>query len=245
MPRAGNTIIGSIINTNKSIKMTSYSILPQVINDLILLKQSNTFKNYPDHKSIDNIIKNIFENYYNDWDYKYIIERGWWGTDINLRYLNTVFKKPKFIILWRPVLECLASFVKINRNNFLKNDKDVISYVANLMHPKGGIGLPLNSIKNLIKSNQNYKIFYYHDFIKDKKKFIKSLSYFIGTGINFPKKISQFELNGLKYDDKSINQEGLHIINTNLDYIPDENYEKYLPKEIIQKYKGADYEFIT
>jgi len=55
MPRAGNTIIGSIINTNKSIKMTSYSILPQVINDLILLKQSNTFKNYPDHKSIDNL----------------------------------------------------------------------------------------------------------------------------------------------------------------------------------------------
>ena len=172
MPRAGNTIIGSIINTNKSIKMTSYSILPQVINDLILLKQSNTFKNYPDHKSIDNIIKNIFENYYNDWDYKYIIERGWWGTDLNLKYLNEVFDKPKFIILWRPVLECLASFVKINRNNFLRNDKDVVSYVDHIMKPNGTIGLPLRSIKNLIKSNQNYKIFYYHDFIKDKKKFI-------------------------------------------------------------------------
>ena len=28
--------------------------------------------NYPDHKSLDNVLDGVFDNYYKDWNYKYI-----------------------------------------------------------------------------------------------------------------------------------------------------------------------------
>ena len=35
------------------------------------------FKNYPDHKSLDNVLDLLFiDTYYKDWNYKYIIDRG-------------------------------------------------------------------------------------------------------------------------------------------------------------------------
>jgi hypothetical protein len=242
MPRAGNTIIGSIINSNKNIKMTAYSVLPYMINDLLLLKNCNSFKSFPDHKSFDNVLKNLFNNYYSDWDCEHILERGWWGTNLNLMALDNIFKDTKFVILWRPVLEVLGSFVKVNKKNFLKNEKDVRLYVNHIMKDNEAVGLPLKSIKNLIDKKRNYKIFNYNDFLKDSKTFITDLGNFIGVDIQLPKKINQFNINGMFYNDSAIGQEGLHTVSENLKYVNEENYKDYLPEDIINKYKGIEYE---
>ncbi len=242
MPRAGNTIIGSIINSNKNIKMTSYSVLPYMINDLILLKNCNSFKSFPDHKSFDNVLKNLFNNYYSDWDCEHIVERGWWGTDLNLRALDEIFKDTKFVILWRPVLEVLGSFVRVNKKNFIRDEDHLRYYVNHMMGDHGAVGLPLRSIKNLIEKKRNYKIFNYSDFLNDPKTFIINLSNFIGVDIQLPKKINQFNVNGMYYNDSAIGQEGLHTVSENLKYVNKENYKDYLPKDIINKYKGIEYE---
>ena len=42
------------------------------------------FQNFPDHKSLDNVLDSVFDNYYKDWKYKYIIDRGPAGTAANL-----------------------------------------------------------------------------------------------------------------------------------------------------------------
>jgi hypothetical protein len=89
LPRAGNTLLGSILNQSKDIKLTANSILPEIIYQLYLIKQQELFKNFPDHNSYNNIIKNIFDNYYKNWNVNNIITRGIWGTPNNLNLLKS------------------------------------------------------------------------------------------------------------------------------------------------------------
>jgi hypothetical protein len=113
LPRAGNTLLGSIVNQSHHVKLTANTILTDVIYQLQLIKDYEIYKNFPDEKSFNNIIKNVFNNYYQNWKVDNIIDRGPWGTPGNLELLKLIIKKPKFVIIYRPVLECLASFIKI------------------------------------------------------------------------------------------------------------------------------------
>ena len=79
-PRAGNTVLASILNQNKKIKTTAHSLLPDIIYTLDKLKEKPIYKNFPDEKSFNNLIENTFNNYYKDWDCEYVIERGDWIT---------------------------------------------------------------------------------------------------------------------------------------------------------------------
>ena len=152
LPRSGNTLLGSIINQNPKVSVTANTILTDVIYQLHLLKDYEIYKNFPDKKSLNNIIKNVFNNYYKDWKAEFIIDRGSWGTPTNLELLKSIIKKPKFIILYRPVLECLASFIKIEKPINVENK------CHQLMESEGMIGKTLWSIKNLIKEKENYII---------------------------------------------------------------------------------------
>ena len=152
LPRAGNTLLGSIINQSKSVKLTANTILSDVLYQLQLIKDTKTYKNFPDKKSLDNIIKNVFNNYYKEWNADNIITRSVWGTPTNLEILKSIIAKPKFIILYRPVLECLASFIKIEK------PIDIQTRCYNLMSHKGIIGKSLWSIKNIIKEKENYNL---------------------------------------------------------------------------------------
>ena len=64
MPRSGNTLLGSLMNQNPDIGVTANSITLEIIKDLFLLKQTDVFKNYPDEKSLDNVMNVVFDNYY-------------------------------------------------------------------------------------------------------------------------------------------------------------------------------------
>jgi hypothetical protein len=75
-PRSGNTLFASIMNQNKKIAVTANSITLDVLNDLSLLKKTDTFKNFPDHKSLDNVLNSVYDTYYKDWPQRIIIDRG-------------------------------------------------------------------------------------------------------------------------------------------------------------------------
>ena len=236
LPRAGNTLLGSIINDNKNIKCTANSITPFILDNLFKLKEHITFKNFPDHKSLDNLIKNVFEKYYENWNVNVIIDRSVWGTPGNLKFIKHIIKKPKFILLIRPVLECISSFVRLKLEEGA--DKNAIkNYVYDLMDVHTGlIGKSLWSIENIIKTKQNYKIFYYKDLVNNTDSFLKDFSKYVKVKIKKPNKLKQFSVNNIKYDD-SIYQVNLHTIETK--FIKNSKYDvmKYIPKEIIERYK--------
>ena len=76
MPRSGNTLFASIMNQNPEIAATPNSITLEIMKDLVLLKKTDVFLNYPDHKSLNNVLDSVYDNYYKDWTQRIIIDRG-------------------------------------------------------------------------------------------------------------------------------------------------------------------------
>lgn len=239
LPRAGNTLLGSLINQSSKITVTPNSVLPDVLYNLSFLinniKNSEIFLNFPDSISLNNIENNLFNSYYKNWKADYIIERGPWGTPGNLNLIKKIYKNDlKFIILTRPVLEVIASFIKLfEENNQKCNVKD-------LMSPQGVIGKNLWSINNIIHTKQNYLTIEYSDLIADPEKEISNIFNYLKLKkekIKF-KNFKQFKINGVEYDDSKI--KNLHKLNTKEIKNKEENYKKYLTKEIINKYSNLN-----
>lgn len=241
LPRAGNTIFGSMINQNKNIKVSANTVLSDVIYKINMLKEEDIFNNFPDHSSLDNIINNVFYNYYKDWKSNYIIDRGAWGTPANLFFLKKIIKNPKFIILYRPVLECLASLIKIEKPNDIESRCHALMQIneGKYGYGSGILAKSIWSMQNIIKNKENYIIVHYKDLIKNPKKEFKKISNFINVPLFFNNKLKKFNINGIEYNDDFYKVD-YHKINTKKLKHSDTEFKKILPKNIIQKYRGMD-----
>ena len=186
MPRAGQTLLGVLLNQNKKICLTPESIVLEILHYLLLIKSNSPlYMNFKNEESFDNVVLNIFDNYYANFEAEYIIDRGPWGTPGNRLILDFLFKKPKFIVLYRPVLECLASFIKIEKPESIEKRCDM------LMGQHGAIGKSLWSIKNII-ADEEHILIKYDDLVKDPIKEIKKIYSFLEI------KFNSIELTNLK-----------------------------------------------
>ena len=239
MPRAGQTLLGVLLNQNKKICLTPESIVLEILHYLLLIKSNSPlYMNFKNEESFDNVVLNIFDNYYSNFEAEYIIDRGPWGTPGNRLILDFLFKKPKFIILYRPVLECLASFIKIEKPESIEKRCDM------LMGQHGAIGKSLWSIKNII-ADEEHILIKYDDLIKDPIKEIKKIYSFLEIEFNSidTTNLKQFSINGIEYNDvmiEGIPHQGLHTIKTEKIEKSKYKIEDYLPKEIIKKYSNCD-----
>ena len=235
LPRAGNTLLGSILNQNPKVKVSPNSLLGSIVYYVFLLKENSIFKNFPDHKTLDSLIKKIFKHYYDNTKAEIIFERSCWGTVPNLKLLKHYFDpNPKFLLLNRPIEEIIASFVRA------KKIGDVDAIVKNLMNEnKGKLIQDIRSARNIVKTKQNYLMIEYHDLVdKTKETVDKIYKYF-----NLPKfkhdfsKLKQYSFNNMSYND-SVLDFNLHTIRT--DKIKKQEYKisNYLSEELINKLKG-------
>ena len=243
LPRSGNTILSSILNQNPDVCCTPNSITLEIYKDLFLLKQTDVFMNYPDHKSLDNVLDSVFDNYYKDWNCKYIIDRGPAGTDKNLelvkKHLNPNIK---IIFLVRPILEVLASWMAwANKtpNSWLRKMKNPTEACHKLMDPKGKIAKELLCMHNLLKPENKHHVQFidYDEIVNKPKETIDSIYKFLGIP-KFKHRFKNFEqikVNGLGYND-SIFGEGMHTIKTKELTKTKRDIKKILPKEIIDTY---------
>ena len=230
LPRAGNTLFGSLMNQNRNVRVTPNSILPVLLYNILDTKNHGIYQNFPDPRGINDVAKKLFSNYYNHLNVDNVIDRGAWGLPHLLNLLQNLVTKRKYIILYRPILECLASFVKIDK------PKNVHKYCDEHM-TNSIISQNLQSIQNIYNSNENFKIIHYDDFCKDAIGLIKDSCDFLDIPFIEPNlgDMKQFNLDGYKYTD-----EAFHAIKTNGINRSDLHIEDYLPIGVIDKYK--DYE---
>jgi len=230
LPRCGNTLFASILNQNKNICVTANSIIPSVFYAIKSVYDKKEFLNFPNYTSLDNIVKNLFNNYYDNFNADVIVDRGPWGTPANLEFLKAMNMNSKFIILKRPILEILASFVKI------ENCKNVEQRCEELMTNEGMLGKYYWSYKNLVK-DQNTLVIEYDDLCNNSKNVINSVYSFL----NLPNynhyfdKLNQLEINNIKYND-TVWQGEYHTIRSKINR-NQYNIEDYLPQSVINKYK--------
>ena len=249
LPRAGNTLLGSIINQNPKVAVTANSLIADMLGELYMLKDIDVFKNFPDHKSFNNVTKSFFDNYYRDWSQDYIIDRAPWGMPINLKFLKEVQEDIRIVVLVRDVEEILASFIKWSQReptSFVNQYgvKTVEEKCDMLMKTDGQIVKELIGVKHLLDHQPRdiYHIVEYNDLCDNPKQTIEGIYDFLGI-YRFNHRynnLDQFQVNGMKYDDNIVGQ-NLHTIETNS--INSNNYNEFkenvndiLPKSIIEKY---------
>ena len=243
LPRAGNTILTSILNQNPDICCTPNSITLEIYKDLFFLKQTDVFQNFPDHKSLDNVLDSVFDNYYKDWECKNIIDRGPAGTEGNLSLVKKhLDPNIKIIFLVRPILEVLASWVawaSETPNNYIKRLGTPTQACHKLMNKDGHIVKSLKVMANLLKPQNKHHVHFvdYDEIVYKPKKTINDIYKFLGIPKykHRFKNFKQVEVNGLQYDDTMFG-EGMHTIKTKSLTKTKRDIKKVLPQEIIQTY---------
>jgi len=180
-PRAGNTIISTILNQNKNIATSGHSSLPDCFFKIESIKYTDIYNNFKNNKAIENIQKNLVLNFYKDWKQPYIIDRGEWGTPFNYEIMKKYCPNEfKIIFLLRNPLDIIRSYLKIcidNPNfyinkqfNFLDKTtlhKTELEEKIELITKKGDFfDVSLFTYKNL-KNKKNVLFIKYEDFCKD------------------------------------------------------------------------------
>jgi len=242
-PRSGNTLLTSILNQNPDIGCTPNSIILEIMKNVFLLKTEYVFLNYPDHKSLDNVLDAVYSAYYKDWNFKYIINRGPAGTKGNLTLLKKHFKQEiKIIFLVRPLLEVLASWITwMNKtpDSFVrKSIQNPTEACHFLMEDNGQIMTELKCMQNLVESENKHHVHFvdYKEIIEKPVAILKGIYKFL----NIPSfehrftNLKQVKINGLGYDD-TLQGKGMHTIKTKklMKSTTDINI---LPLEIIKQY---------
>ena len=242
LPRSGNTLFSSIINQNPEIVCTPNSITLEIIKDLFLLKNTDVFLNYPDHKSLDNVLNSVYDNYYKDWSQRIIIDRGPVMTPGNFSLMQKHYKRPfKCIVLLRDLMDVLASYMQWyteNPNAFVnrygcKNDEEKLSMI---MNNKGAVAKDLEAIKNAYNYPDICHFVKYDDLVTQPEQEFRKIYQFL----NEPyfnhrfENLQQVEVNGMKYDDTIVGK-NMHNIRSIVRKVNNSYIEK-IPERIKQKY---------
>ena len=241
-PRSGNTLFTSIMNQNPDIVCTPNSITLEIMKDLFLLKQTDVFLNYPDHKSLDNVLDMVYDVYYKDWPQKIIIDRGPVMTTNNFALIQKHFKRPfKCIVILRDLMDVLASYMKWytenpdafpNRYNLKNNDEKL----AMIMNNDGAVAKDLEAIKNAFNYPDICHFVKYDDLVAQPEQEFRKIYQFINLPYYNHKfeNLKQVEVNGMSYDDKIVGK-NMHKIKTVVrkEYNP---YIEKIPERIRQKY---------
>ena len=241
MPRSGNTLFTSIMNQNPGLVVTPNSITLEIMKVLFLLKRDDTFLNFPEEQSLDNILNEVYNLYYKHWNYKIIIDRGCVCTPGNLMVMQKHFKQPiRCIVILRDVLDVLASYIKwfeTEPTSFLNEYKTIDEKLSKVMYKNGAVAKELMSIQYLLQHPEMAVFIKYDDLVQNPEQEIKKVYSFLNIPYYQHRfvNLDQITVNGIQYND-TITGKNMHTIRTDK-IMKEENYYKdMIPERFIRKY---------
>ena len=243
LPRSGNTLFASIMNQNPKIAATANSITLEIMKDLFLLKQTDVFQNFPDHRSLDNVLDSVYDTYYKNWPQRIIIDRGPVMTPNNFKLMQKHYRRPfKCIVLLRDLMDVLASYMQWYTENSdafpnrfgLKTDDEKLGMI---MNKEGAIAKDLEAIKNSYNYKDICHYVKYDDMVDNPEQEFRKIYQFMGEPY-FNHRFNNLDavnVNGLSYDDKIVGS-NMHklfagkvrkVYNPYIEKIPERIREKY------------------
>jgi sulfotransferase len=242
-PRSGNTLFASIMNQNKDIAATANSLTLEIMKDLFLLKKTDVFQNYPDHKSLDNVLDNVFNNYYQHWPQRIIIDRGPVMTKSNFELMQKHFKHGfKCIVILRNLIDVLASYMQWytknpdafpNRYN-CKTDEEKLMMI---MNSKGAVAKDLEAIKNSFNYPKICHYVKYDDIVTNPEQEFRKIYQFLDEPYFNHRfnDLDQVNVNGLSYNDKVVGSNMHKLFDGPIRKVYNPYIEK-IPKSIKERY---------
>ena len=243
-PRSGNTLFASIMNQNKDIAATANSLTLEIMKDLFLLKKTDVFQNYPDHKSLDNVLDNVFNNYYQHWPQRIIIDRGPVMTKGNFELMQKHFKHGfKCIVILRDLIDVLASYMQWytknpdafpNRYN-CKTDEEKLMMI---MNSKGAVAKDLEAIKNSFNYPGICHYVKYDDIVTNPEQEFRKIYQFLDEPYFNHRfnDLDQVNVNGLSYNDKVVGSNMHKLFDGPIRKVYNPYIER-IPKSIKERYE--------
>ena len=244
MPRSGNTLFASVMNQNPEVAATANSITLEIMKDLHLLKNTDVFLNYPDYRSLDNVLDLVYDNYYKDWPQRVIIDRGPVMTAPNLHLIQKHFKRPfKCIVLLRDLMDVLASYMQWYTENpdafpnrfDHKNDEEKL---LALMNKNGAVAKELEAIKNSYNYPGMCHYVKYDDIVTNPEQEFRKIYNFLEEPYypHYFENLKQININGIGYDDKIVGKNMHKLFDGRIRKVYNPYIEK-IPESIKQKYE--------
>tara|TARA_R110002020_G_scaffold80528_1_gene200900 strand:+ start:209 stop:913 length:705 start_codon:yes stop_codon:yes gene_type:complete len=229
------------MNQNPGLVVTPNSITLEIMKVLFLLKRDDTFLNFPEEQSLDNILNEVYNLYYKHWNYKIIIDRGCVCTPGNLMVMQKHFKQPiRCIVILRDVLDVLASYIKwfeTEPTSFLNEYKTIDEKLSKVMYKNGAVAKELMSIQYLLQHPEMAVFIKYDDLVQNPEQEIKKVYSFLNIPYYQHRfvNLDQITVNGIQYND-TITGKNMHTIRTDK-IMKEENYYKdMIPERFIRKY---------
>jgi sulfotransferase len=256
LPRSGSTVLSSILNQHPEIYASPQTDLLGILHDL--QSQIVIYESYRAGlltPGYDNVMKRIHENFYYNINKPVIIDKNrGWGTPYNWDNLSHyVNPEGKVVLTMRPILEVLASFIKVAKktqtitqslpyfddNLWSSHYRDEVdAQVDNLMIANGEIDRAIFSVANLLKNHKDrVHVVWFDDLIEDPQNTLNNIYEFleIDTYKNNFNNIKEVD----KHDDLSgYGMVGLHDVQKKL-VKPKTKPEDYLSDYVIKKYGNA------
>ena len=242
-PRSGNTLFASIMNQNKDIAATANSLTLEIIKDLFLLKKTDVFENYPDHRSLDNVLDNVFDNYYKHWPQRIIIDRGPVMTKGNFELMQKHFKHGfKCIVILRDLMDVLASYMQWytenpdafpNRYGHNTDEEKLMM----IMNSKGAVAKDLEAIKNSFNYPEICHYVKYNDIVTNPEQEFRKIYQFLDEPYfnHSFNNVDQVNVNGLSYNDKVVGSNMHKLFDGPVRKVYNPYIEK-IPKSIKERY---------
>jgi sulfotransferase len=256
LPRSGSTVLAALLNQHPEIYASPQTDLIGMLYEL-----NDKIPNYESYKAglfgsgYDSVMNSMADNFYAHIDKPVVIDKNrGWGTPYNFDKLSPYVNiDGKVILTLRPILEVLASFVKVMNKTeetlgyapYLNQDLWATSYrdktdaqVESLMQTNGEIERAIFSIANLLK-NHGDRVFvvWFDNLLESPQETMNGIYDFLGVdrfNNNF-KSISETDTHD---DVNGYGVVGLHDIQSKLKK-PNTKPEDYLSDYIINKYKNA------
>jgi len=245
LPRSGNTLFASIMNQNPEIAATANSVTLEIIKNLYLIKKTDTFQNFPDHKSLDNVLDSVYDNYYKQWSQRIIIDRGpvmLSGNPGNFELMKKHFKPGfKCIILLRDLMEVFASYMQWyteNPDSFVNklgsNDEEKL---LALMSKDGAIVKEIKAIQNAYNYPEICHFVKYDDIVTNPEQEFRKIYKFLDEPYFNHRfdNLNQVEVNGLSYDDTVVGSNMHKLFDGPIRKVYNPYIEK-IPESIRKKY---------
>jgi sulfotransferase len=197
LPRSGSTLLTAILNQHPDVYASPMSPLLGMYWKLKESIYDTEFWNAGlRNNSAETTLNSLGNLFYSDIDKPIIIDKSRaWGTPGNQPAAEALNKKPKTILVLRPILEVLSSFLRLaekNPDNYIdKAIKETDFYVKYyrdvndvrcdwLMRSMGEIDQSLLAIATLIKNPKSCHVIWYEDLVNEPQKCLSGIYEFLG-----------------------------------------------------------------
>lgn len=212
MPRAGNTVLGGIINQNPDLQVSPLSPLARTVSTLHQSFGGEAWENFDWSSEQDSLARKTAQAWYSDAKANNIIDRGTWFPEVVKRLSDN----PKVVILQRDIFEVFASFIKWANNNIdnfiytnvpSRKPEQVMSYLSEYGNVQTSARM-IYTYQQYVKENNDIDVMYidYKDLTSDTENVIKNLYNFLEVDMfdhDF-NNIKSFQFEGQKYNDSRV-----------------------------------------